>query len=38
MSLAFDHPTFGARTTVEAPLPKEFAVALKYLREFAPCR
>ena len=38
MSLAFDHPTSGARTTVEAPLPKELAVALKYLREFAPCR
>ncbi len=38
MSLAFDHPTSGARTTVYAPLPKEFSVALKYLREFAPCR
>lgn len=35
-SLAFDHPLSGARTVVEAPQPKEFSVALKYLREFAP--
>lgn len=34
-SLELDHPSTGARTTVEAPVPKEFSVALKYLREFA---
>ena len=38
LALAFDHPTTGVRTSVEAPLPKEFKVALKYLREFAPVR
>lgn len=31
-SLAFDHPTTGARTTIEAPLPKEFTTTLEKLR------
>jgi RluA family pseudouridine synthase len=34
--LTFDHPITGVRTTVESPMPKEFSVAMKYLREFAP--
>lgn len=37
-ALSFDHPATGVRTTVEAPQPKEFSVALKYLREFTPRR
>jgi len=30
------HPATRARVTLRAPLPNEFAVALKYLRRFAP--
>ena len=33
--LAFDHPATRVRTTLRAPLPNEFEVALKYLRKFA---
>jgi RluA family pseudouridine synthase len=33
--LTFTHPGTGASMTVEAPLPKDFDVAIKYLRRFA---
>ncbi|MDD3179104.1 MAG: RluA family pseudouridine synthase [Opitutaceae bacterium] len=33
--LTFTHPASGERMTVQAPLPNDFAVALKYLRRFA---
>jgi 23S rRNA-/tRNA-specific pseudouridylate synthase len=33
-ALAFPHPMTRAPMTVEAPLPHEFEVALKYLRKF----
>jgi 23S rRNA-/tRNA-specific pseudouridylate synthase len=33
--VTFRHPTSGQPVTVSAPLPKEFTVALKYLRKFA---
>ena len=34
-SLTFRHPATGAELTVESPLPKDFQIALKYLRRFA---
>jgi 23S rRNA pseudouridine1911/1915/1917 synthase len=34
-ALTFTHPFSRARLTIAAPLPKDFAVALKYLRKFA---
>ncbi|MFH0879723.1 MAG: RluA family pseudouridine synthase [Lentisphaerota bacterium] len=34
-SLAFTHPFTQAATIIQAPLPKDFEVALKYLRRFA---
>lgn len=34
-SLTFTHPESRERLTLTAPLPKDFAVALKYLRKFA---
>ena len=33
--IALNHPTTGQRLTIEAPLPKDFQVALKYLRRCA---
>ncbi|HEY6170164.1 MAG TPA: RluA family pseudouridine synthase [Verrucomicrobiae bacterium] len=33
--LTITHPITGASVTIESPLPKEFRVALKYLRQFA---
>lgn len=33
--LTFTHPAGRARMTLAAPLPQDFAVALKYLRKFA---
>jgi 23S rRNA-/tRNA-specific pseudouridylate synthase len=33
-AVTFPHPTTGEKMTVEAPLPKDFSVALKYLRRF----
>jgi RluA family pseudouridine synthase len=33
--LMFKHPVTGADMTIEAPLPKDFAVAIKYLDRFA---
>lgn len=33
--LTFTHPVTRERQTITAPLPKDFAVALKYLRKFA---
>ena len=35
VSLTFRHPATGEPVTVEAPLPHDFEVALKYLRKFA---
>jgi RluA family pseudouridine synthase len=34
-ALTITHPETGERLTLRAPLPNEFAVALKYLRRFA---
>ena len=34
-SIEFPHPVTGAPLTIQAPLPNDFAVALKYLRKFA---
>ncbi len=34
-SIEFPHPVTGASLTIQAPLPNDFAVALKYLRKFA---
>jgi RluA family pseudouridine synthase len=34
--LSFDHPVSGHELTIRAPWPKDFNVALKYLRKFAP--
>jgi len=34
-SLMIAHPVSGAKITIEAPLPNDFQVALKYLRKFA---
>ena len=34
--LTFTHPLTRERLTVVSPLPKDFEVALKYLRKFAP--
>jgi len=34
-TLTFTHPVSRARLTITAPLPKDFEVALKYLRKFA---
>ncbi|MBI2496645.1 MAG: RNA pseudouridine synthase [Opitutae bacterium] len=34
-ALTFTHPLTRERLTITAPLPKDFAVALKYLRKFA---
>lgn len=31
----FPHPVTGARLTIEAPWPKDFQIAVKYLRRFA---
>lgn len=36
--LTFQHPASGASITVTAPWPKDFSVALKYLRRFASPR
>lgn len=33
--LALAHPAFGTPLSIEAPVPREFEVALKYLRRFA---
>jgi 23S rRNA pseudouridine1911/1915/1917 synthase len=33
--LTLDHPVTGQSITIEAPWPKDFTVALKYLRRFA---
>ena len=33
--LEIEQPTSGARISIEAPWPKDFVVALKYLRKFA---
>jgi len=33
--LSFPHPITGAQITITAPCPKDFAVALKYLRRYA---
>lgn len=33
--LALTHPVTGQSVTIEAPLPKDFTVAIKYLRRFA---
>jgi 23S rRNA-/tRNA-specific pseudouridylate synthase len=33
--LTFVHPATGRETTVRAPLPRDFEVALKYLRKFS---
>ena len=33
--LTLDHPVTGQSITIEAPCPKDFTVALKYLRRFA---
>jgi hypothetical protein len=33
--LTVNHPTTREPVTISAPLPKEFEVALKYLRKFA---
>ncbi|HWA27724.1 MAG TPA: RluA family pseudouridine synthase [Lacunisphaera sp.] len=35
-ALTFTHPLSREKTTLEAPRPKDFAVALKYLQKFAP--
>lgn len=35
-SLAFTHPATGEPVTITAPWPKDFAVAVKYLRRYAP--
>ncbi len=37
-ALTFRHPRTRAPQTIEAPLPNDFAVALKYLRKFATHR
>jgi 23S rRNA pseudouridine1911/1915/1917 synthase len=37
-ALTFQHPVSRERTTVTAPLPHEFEVALKYLRKFAAAK
>ncbi|MFO1477003.1 MAG: RluA family pseudouridine synthase [Verrucomicrobiota bacterium] len=34
VKIAFDHPQTGARVEVESPMPKDFEVALKYLRRY----
>ncbi len=34
-SLTFTHPATRERLTLTAPLPRDFEVALKYLRKFA---
>ena len=34
-SLTFTHPVSREQTTLSAPRPKDFAVALKYLQKFA---
>jgi 23S rRNA-/tRNA-specific pseudouridylate synthase len=34
--LSIIHPDSGLTATIEAPLPNEFEVALKYLRRFCP--
>jgi 23S rRNA-/tRNA-specific pseudouridylate synthase len=34
-SISLRHPTTGAELTIRSPLPKEFEVAMKYLRRFA---
>jgi 23S rRNA pseudouridine1911/1915/1917 synthase len=33
--LSFEHPTGGAEVVINSPLPKDFSVALKYLRRYA---
>ena len=33
--LAFDHPQTGERLDIEAPLPKDFATALRQLRRWS---
>jgi RluA family pseudouridine synthase len=33
--MTLTHPTTGAELTIDCPLPKDLAVALKYLRKFA---
>jgi RluA family pseudouridine synthase len=35
-SLTFAHPLSGSSLTISAPLPKDFSVALKYLRRYRP--
>lgn len=35
-SLTFNHPVLRTPMTLEAPLPHEFEIALKYLRKFSP--
>jgi 23S rRNA-/tRNA-specific pseudouridylate synthase len=35
-ALTLRHPSTREPFTVEAPLPEEFEIALKYLRKFAP--
>ena len=35
-ALSFTHPVTSQPVTIEAPRPKDFQVALKYLRKFAP--
>jgi RluA family pseudouridine synthase len=34
-TVAFDHPVTGQPILIEAPLPKTFQIALKYLRQYA---
>ncbi|MFM8358052.1 MAG: RluA family pseudouridine synthase, partial [Verrucomicrobiota bacterium] len=33
--LAVDHPDDGHRVAIEAPIPHDLAIALKYLRKYA---
>jgi 23S rRNA pseudouridine1911/1915/1917 synthase len=35
-TLSLPHPVTGALVTITAPWPKDFKVAMKYLRQFAP--
>ena len=32
--IALDHPVTGERVEIEAPLPKDLSLALKYLRKY----
>lgn len=36
--LSLDHPVTGQRVHIEAPWPKDFTVAIKYLRRYAPAQ